>query len=315
MIDFISATKCMNKDSPNLSNCKWISTNKSGWERWELMWYKPMKVFWHPDNRLLKIEGSIPYFIQGHNFTFDKTDFVDGINILQSLLGVELWDAYLNEFEHGVIIQVEGMPSDYIKYHSALKPSKLKECINGNNKGEGKWWEGGTITLKMYNPKTNFHHKVGLKQRTDIEGYDPNMNYLKFEAHYNKPHLLNCGRGLILDDLRRDEKLSTLDSMLVTQYQLLQPMKTLLKPNDKGELKYISIVTMKLVEVLLNQGLTISQAQKEVYRFMDEFECLSKTDKDKRKQTARKIFKSLQVADKSEWDLTEKLEEALAIEQ
>lgn len=315
MIDFISATKCMNKDSPNLSNCKWISTNKSGWERLELMGHKPMKVLWHPDNGLLKIEGSIPYFVQGHNFTFDKCGFIDGINHLQSLLDVELWDAYLNEFEHGVIIQVEGKPSDYIKYHSALKPSKLKECINGNNKGEGKWWEGGTINLKMYNPKANFHHKVGLKQRTDIAGYNPSMNYLKFEAHYNKPHLLNGGRGLIVEDLQKDEKLSMLDSMLLTQYHQLEPMKTLLKPNDKGELKYQALITMKLVEVLLNQGFTISQAQKEVYRFMDEFKCLSKPDKDKRKQTARKVFKSLQVSEQSEWDLTEKLEEALVLEQ
>lgn len=311
MIDFISATKCLYKDTPNLSNCKWISTNTSGWERFELMGQKAMKVLWKPSDGLLKIEGSIPYFVQGHNFSFDKSGYIDGINLLQCLLDVGLWDAWLNEFEHGVIFPVDGKPVDYIKYHSALKHSRLRECINGNDKGNGKWWEGSAFDVKMYNPKANFQHKVGYKQRRDIEGYNPDMEYLKFEAHYNKPHLLNAGRDLLVEDLQCPDCLSNLHTLLLSKYQLLHPMKTLIKPTDKGQLKYQELVTMKLVEVLMNQGMTISEAQREVYRFMDEFDCLTKPDKDKRKATARSVFGRLQESEKSQWDLTEKIEEAL----
>lgn len=127
MIDFISATKCLDKDSPNLSKCKWISSNMVGWDRYEIMGQKPMKVLWKPMSGLLKVEGSIPYFLQGHNFSFDVAGYVKAIGYLQELLGVGLWDACLNEFEHGVVIPVEGKPSDYIRYHSALPSSRLKE--------------------------------------------------------------------------------------------------------------------------------------------------------------------------------------------
>lgn len=314
MIDFISATKCLYKDTPNLSNCKWLSTNTSGWERYELMGKRAMKVSWKPADALLKVEGSIPYFLQGHNFSFDRSAFVDGIDILQSILEVELWDAWLNEIEHGVIFPVDGKPADYIKYHSALKQSKLRECINGNDRGNGKWWNGRDADIKMYNPKANFHHKVGYKQRKDINGYNPKMDYLKFEVHYNKPYLLNGGRDLLLEDLQSPDCLSRLHTLLLNHYRLLYPMKTLIKPTDKGQLKYQEIVTMKLVEVLMNQGLTIPEAQREVYRFMDEFRCLSKPDKDKRKATARSVFGRLHESDMSQWDLEEKIEEALAKE-
>lgn len=311
MIDFISATKCLYKDSPNLSNCKWISTNRSGWDRYEIMGQKPMKVFWKESDGLLKIEGSIPYFVQGHNFTFDRAGYRSGIDTLQSILDVDLWDAWLNEFEHGVVFQVEGNPADYIKYHSAPSQARLRECINGNDKGNGKWFVGSANNLKIYNPKSNFQHKVGYKKRDDIEGYDSALNYLKFEAHYKKPHLLNGGKDLLVQDLQSDDCLMLLHKTLLEQYHLLHPMKTLIKPTDKGNMKYQELVTMKLVEVLMNQGKTIPEVKKDLYRFMDEFECLSKSNKDKRKATARRVFAGLKESDVSQWDLTAKIEEAL----
>ena len=91
-------------------------------------------------------------------------------------------------------------------------------------------------------------------------------------------------------------------------------MRTLLKPTDKGDLKYQEIVTRQLVEVLMNQGMSIQEARKELYRFMDGFDCLSKSNKDKRKETARKVFKGLQESETSQWDLCQKIEQALAQE-
>lgn len=314
MIDFISATKCLDKDSPNLSNCNWISSNVVGWDRYEIIGQKPMKVLWKPMGGLLKVEGSIPYFLQGHNFSFDVGGYVEAIGYLQELLGVGLWDACLNEFEHGVVFPVEGKPADYIRYHSSLPSSRLKECVNGNDRGSGKWWKGDFADLKIYDPKVNLHHKVGMKQRMGIAGYDPDLRYLKFEAHYKKPHLLNQGVNLSVEDLQCPERLAMLNDMLLSQYQLLHPMKTLIKPTDKGELKYQELITRQLVEVLMNQGMSIQDAKKEVFRFMDGFDILSTKDKDNRKAMARKIFNGLKESEVSQWDLTAKIEQALASE-
>jgi hypothetical protein len=258
--------------------------------------------------------GSVSYFYQGHNFSFGRDEYIDAINALQSLLDVGLWDAILNEFEQGVIVPVDSNPVDYIKNHSVLPKSKLKESINGKNNGHGKWWEDQDVVLKMYDPKYNFRYKVGLARRKDIVGYDPDLDYLKFESHYKAPQKLVNNGYLSLEDLQCPDRILHLNDVLLSQYQRLYPMKTLIKPTDKGSLKYQEIVTMKLVEVLMNQGMNIYGAQKEVYRFMDQFECLSKPDKDKRKATARKVFAGLQVADVSQWDLSADIEEVLAHE-
>ena len=52
--------------------------------------------------------------------------------------------------------------------NSSLLSSRLKECINGNDGGSGKWWKGDFADLKMYDPKVNLHHKVEKKQRMGI---------------------------------------------------------------------------------------------------------------------------------------------------
>ena len=311
MIDFISATKCLYKDSPNLSNCKWLSVNLKGEEIYELMGQKPMKVIWKPSEKLITIKGSLPYFLQGHNFSFDKNCFIESINLLQSLLGIGLWDAWLNEFEHGVIFPIDGNPIDYIRNHSTPKRSKLDACINGKDKGNGKWWKGSACDLKLYNPKSNLKNKVRIHKRTDIESFDPKENYLKFEVHYSQPHKLNDGRHLLIEDLQTPYWQNHLGELLLEQYKLLQPMKTLVKPTDKVGIKFQELVTMKLVEVEMNQGKTIHEIQKEMYRFMDEFTCLSKSNKDKRKATARRVFGGLKESEISQWDLTTRIEVAL----
>ena len=275
---------------------------------------KPMSVFWKPSDGLLKLEGSIPYFIQGHNFSFDRARYIEAIQYIQGLLDVGLWDALLNEFEYGVVFPVEGKPSDYIRNHSAQSSSRLRECLNGRDRGNGKWWVSQLVNLKMYDPKANLHYKVAKAHRYEIDGYDSELNYLKFEAHYNKPHLLNGGLGLSVEDLQCPKSVSKLNAMLLSQYQLLHPMRTLLKPTEKGDLKYQEIVTRQLVEMFMNQGISIQEAKKELYRFMDGFDCLTKSDKDKRKETARKVFKGLKESEISQWDLAQKIELALAQE-
>ena len=311
MIDYISATKCLHKDSPNLSNCKWVSSNEMGIDRYQIIGQKPMNVLWNPSVSLLTIEGSIPYFAQGHNFSFDRHHYIEAIQYMQALLDVGLWDAWLNEFEYGVVFPVQGKPTDYIRNHIAGTSSRLKECINGRDNGKGKWWVSPSVDLKIYDPKANLRGKVKLIDRASIVGYNPELEYLKFEAHFNKPHLLNAGVNLSVEDLQCPDRLASLNDILVSQYKLLHPMRTLLKPTDKGELKYQELITRQLVEVLMNQGMSIQDAKKEIYRFMDGFDCLTKPDKDKRKETARKVFKGLQESEKSQWDLTEQINEAL----
>lgn len=276
-----------------------------------------MEVHWNPEVGLLRVKGSLPYFIQGHNFAFSNKDFVESVEVLSNLLGVGLWNAGLDAFEYGVIFPVEGKPSDFIRNHYA--PKKAHLCMNerGKDKGCFRWWEDSSESIKLYDAGKNIKMKQGMKAREVIEdsGYNPECEYLKFEVHFKKPHLLNNGRDLTLEALQNPQFLQSLSSILMEQYHLLKPMKTLVQASSKKDLSALDCAISCYVETLLNQGLPVEDAKSRLYDFINQQPVLSKQDKDSRKATIRKAFGKLQESSESQWDLTHKIEDALALEQ
>lgn len=315
MIDHIDFSKCLYKDTPKLVYCNPYpcKLNQYGWETYTLEGCKEMQIHWRPDAQILQIRGSLPYFLKGHNFTFGIDEFVESIDILQSLLDVGLWDASLKSFEYGAIMQVPLKPELYIKNHTALPKSKLNENYRGKDKGAGKWWDCPQVILKMYDAGKNIEMKQGLKEREVIveEGYDPEDFYLKFEAHFLKPHLLNGGRDIFVEDLQNPDWVSVLDEILIKQYKLLKPMADLIEPTDKKNYTALDVVVGEYAKVLMNEGKPLEEAKKQIYAKINQAECLSKPDKDARKQTIRKAFSKLQEAEQSKWDLSPMLDDAL----
>ena len=318
MIDFIEATQYQYKDSPNLGHCKAFpcKLNQYGWETYTLQGCKEMEVHWNPELGALRVKGSLPYFIQGHNFTFSNVAFVEGVGILQNLLGVGLWDAVLDAFEYGCIFPVEGKPADYIRNHNALPKAHLYMNERGRDKGAFRWWEDSSKALKLYDAGKNIKMKQGLKAREVIEecGYNPELQYIKFELHHKKPHLLNRGRNLVLEDLQDPDFLKQLAGTLIEDYHQLQPMRTLIQPTNKKDLSALDIAVSVYVEDLMNQGLPVEEAKRKIYSFINQSPALERQDKDARKATFRKAFGKLQESGSSQWDLTHKIEDALAVE-
>ena len=275
-----------------------------------------MQVHWHPELRVLKVKGSLPYFLQGHNFSFSSSDYVEGIGILQDLIGVGLWDAEINTFEYGCVFPIDGKPADYIRNHNALPNTHLYMNERGKYKGAFRWWENPTRDLKMYDAKKNIMLKQNMKTREAIAecGYNPELQYLKFELRHKKPHLLNGGRILVLYDLQNPDFLHQLSGTLIDQYHMLKPVRTLVQPTCKKNLSALDIVASRYVESLINCGFPIEEAKKNIYAYTNRLGCLDKRDKDSRKATIRRVFGKMQETEESHWDLTHKIEEALAVE-
>ena len=274
-----------------------------------------MEVHWHPDTGRLKVKGSLPYFIKGHNFTCSYQDFVEGVEVLQNLLQVPLWGAEVDCFEYGTICPVKDKPALYIRNHFAPASSRLNLNERGKDKGAFRWWSDAEKSLKLYDPGKNLKTKQDLKAREVIrdEGYDPQQNYIKFEVHHRKPYNLQ-GRTIKVEDLQNPQFIEFLNCNLIENYHKLKPMRTLLPAQDKKNLSALDIAVSVYVEDLLNQGIPVEDARKKVYQFINRAECLSQQDKDSRKATIRKAFSKLQESDKSKWDLTEDLEKALDAE-
>ena len=315
MVDYIEISNSLHKGTPNLTLCNRYTCrmNDFGYETYEVEGCKRMQFLWNPQTKIYQLKGTLPYFLKGHNFSFSREEYIESIELLQDILQVGLWDAAFNVLEYGAIFSVEKSPKDYIKNHTAKKKSRLNENLRGKDKGSGKWWSCPEVILKMYDAGKNIQMKQKTPNRTIIEsdGYNPNMNYLKFEAHYRKPFLLNGCRDILVEDLQNPQGIQQMNETLLSQYHLLNPMRELLKPTNKKELSATDIVVREFVKELINDGKTIGQAQEQIYQSIREADCLNQPDKDSRRRTIKEAFKKLQEAEDSEWDLTSRIQESL----
>lgn len=238
---------------------------------------------------------------------------MESIDLIQSLLGVGLWDASVDAFEYGAIVLVPNSPALYVKNHTASPKARLNENLRGKDKGAGKWWDNTSVILKMYDASKNIQMKQGLITREVIaqEGYDSRADYLKFEAHFKKPFLLNGGRNILAEDLQNPKWIDKLDNILIQQYKQLEPMKELVKPTNKKDYSALDVVVGEYAKALMNEGKPLGVAKKQIYSAINQAECLAKCDKDARKRIVKKAFDKLQEVEQSQWDITQLLEEKL----
>lgn len=277
-----------------------------------------MQVWHNPQTGSLKIEGSLPYFLNGHNFAFTRNELVQAVDIIDSMLGgVGLWGAILNKFENGIIVPVEAKPKDYIAKHYADSCTKLHKVLNEKYGGKFVMWQKEGEDIKLYDAGANILMKQGMARREIIEsaGWNPEGYYLKCEVRYTKPDWLNRNKPVVLESLQNESFLTMLKGNLMDQYHLLSPSKTLVIPSDKKNFTSLDAVLFTLAEAVMNvQGLPLKEAKKLIYGTINQADCLSKADKDARKAQIRKAFSKLEECPESKWDLTSRLEDALQAE-
>lgn len=317
MIDYISATTSFDgKDIKFLSHSlQFDAQYSSGWQKYWLDGCKKLAVWIHSEFKLLRIEGSVAYYWQGHNFSFDKRDFVLAIRHINNVLGVNIWNAYIDCFEYGVIMEVAMRPKEYITHHSADPHSKLQTYEKSKDNGNFKLWEDKNVKLKMYDAGHNIMMKQGKDKRQIIReaGWSDEGDFLKWEAHYLKPECLNKGVALRLHQLVNPDWQNIFKEDLYSQYKRLIPMRGIITPKTKKELSTADILVLTMAEVSFNEGRTIEELKKILYSRINSFpdEVLSKSDKDIRKAQIRKLLAKIKEADESIYDISDQIQKVL----
>lgn len=319
MIDYIKATKHLqSKDNPFLGHCTFEAGYSSGWERYYIQGCEKLNIWYNPSIPLLKLEGSIMYYWQGHNFTYNKRDFVSAIKQIGTTLHLNLWDAMIEIFEYGTILEVQTKPKEYIQHHTAAPKEGLSMNEKAKDKGNFRWYDDKNVSLKMYDASRNIQYKQGLKRKSIIEesGWNPEGEYLKWEAHYLKPEILNHGKGILLADLVNPNWENVFKEDLYLQYKRLIPMKSILTPNKKSELSTADIIVLQLVESCINEGKNLQEVKKMLYARINSISdgILTKADKDSRKRQIKALLEKIKEEPESKWDLSAKLEEVLKVE-
>lgn len=311
MIDYVSAIKYQCKDSLFLGHCKPYSCrlNDSGWETYHLDGCEKMEVQYKPDVGL-KIQGSLPYFLNGHNFTFSNEEFVQAIELINSLLGnVGLWESVVTTFEYGVIMPVEQKPKEYILNHFATPKSKYKQVSNAKYNGKFTYWHKPFSDLKLYDAGANILMKQNLSRRGVLEdaGWNPQGNYLKCEVRHLNP-LKTMGYPVQLETLQNQSFISNLKQNLMEQYHLLETSRSVVMPTDKKDFFSLDAVLITLIEMT---GMPVEQVKKMIYKTINQAECLNISDKKKRKEQINDKIKKIVVSPESRYDLTNRIQEAL----
>lgn len=316
MIDYISATTSFeSKDNIFYTHLQEDASYKSGWRKYYLQGCKKLAVWINPSLQLMRLEGSISYYWQGNNFSFDRKQFVEAINHIKGLLHIDLWKSTINAFEYGVIMQVQMKPKEYIKHHYSAPKEKLEQDEKTKDKGKFRWWRDKNVSLKMYDAGRNMEMKTGGNRRNIIRqaGLEEEGEYLKLEAHYLRPECLNKGRGLYLYNLVNSDWHSNFKEDLYLQYKRLIPMKGIITPQDKKDLTTAGILIITMVEEAVNEGRTIEQVKKAIYDKINSIanHILTKPDKDFRKAQVRKLLSNIKGATESIYDLSNELQKAL----
>lgn len=316
MIDFISIIMPIQqgKDMPFFGHCQIVASYPdTGTTRYRLKGCEGLDIFC--SSQMLTLQGSIMYYWQGHNFTYSPEAFISAINHISHLLQVDLWNSIVKVFEYGVIMEVETKPKEYIQHHKAKPNEKLNQSINEKDNGNFSRWNDKNVSLKMYDASRNIKMKQSMSRREIIAeaGWKPEGEYLKWEAHYLKPNVLNHGKSVKLANLVNPDWQNIFKEDLYLQYQRLIPMASIIEPTNKADLKTASIIALVLAEDSLNSNKTLQEVKKMLYARINSFpdEVLSKSDKDSRKRQIKAILDKMQEAEGSKWDLSQKLAEAL----
>lgn len=321
MIDYIKAIKTYSdKDTINWHHLQHKTTyHDSGWSMYSLKGCKDLDVEIHSANKWLRIKGSIAYYWQGHNYQFSKADFRVAMNHIGRLIGVDMWNAEVILFEYGVIMPVEKKPKDYIHNHSALPKEKLLMKEKPEDKGTFRRWDDKCVTLKMYDAGKNIKQKQGKPMMEILSelGWCYDDYYLKFESRYLKPKYLNKGKGLELGDLVNSDWDDVFKEDLYIQYKRLFPMRSIIYPKNKKDLCTADILALSYAEEVMKGGTTIDGLRKVLYARINAIpvEILSKQDKDARKRQIKALLGKLKESEMSEWDLSEKIQQALSVDE
>lgn len=316
LIDFIKASGIFSgKDTPFFGNLQFKKEiNDRFFYSTTGALRRPIEIIYHPESGMMTFKGSVMYFTRGHNFTFNRSEFNEGINYIGQLLqiGKKIWDMQIDEIECGVIIEVDKPPKEYIKHHREGKGMNM--IIDHANKNNFRGFDDPFAFRKVYDAGRNIQLKQSIKGQRKLiekEGWDKDTNYFKFEVHYKKPHLLNNGVALLLHDIVTDKWDDIFSSDVIDQYNLLHKMKQIIPPSDKSDFHVQDILAIELVENMIMEGMTLDEVRKSLYNRINASDILSKTDKDARKASIRKLFQKMTLEKKSSWDLSDQIKSAL----
>lgn len=160
--------------------------------------FTPIDVFWSEYFRTLTISGSLPWYSQGHNLSFDLLQMESVIHELSCKIDVDLFSAGVKSFEVSKIISVEREPIDYLTNHFELRG--FNRILDRTSLYYNRYTRKGRkdLTLKFYDATSN---AIAKKM-----SYQPSDHLIKAELKAHNPAKL-FDQTLTIYDLIEDHSI------------------------------------------------------------------------------------------------------------
>lgn len=297
--------KHLGKDTISLAYLELESRYKSGWDKYTLQGVNAIEVWLNPCVNKLKIRGSIPYFMQGHNFTSSPDLLEQAFLFIQDQLSTYLFDAEVKKLEFGQIIEVSQKPEVIFSHHHNYKRSPLTRYKHGLVHVDN------GFKLKLYNAKQNLVLKTSKDLRHGLiksHVFNPKSEYIKVESH-----ITNLPKSLGINDINTTDLLDKdfwdyCNEDLARKYSYITKTGNHRLPMKK---KDINSSTMPLL-VLADKGKQYGfNPETELKQLLQSFpdELLNIHDKKARLRQLKQNLNKIMSSELSNYDLTTAIKE------
>jgi hypothetical protein len=302
-LDYIEIAKFLNKDKLCFDYLQW-NASYDGAERYYFDRCNKLEVWLIKASNQAIIKGSIPYFINGHNFYASNKDWIEGLEYLQGCLNVNIFDGLIRCFEFGTIQEVPFSEVDFLRNHIKAKGMHTKEYHKGNIL-TGKEFEASALKIKLYDVQRNIRNKLNKPIREELSkvyAWDKDKHYIKLENHYKKPEAHFKG-NVFLNELLSPSFQQVLKFGLLTSYNSIMKTGNTVIPSHKADINAGTIPLMILKELEAVYNFNTEELIRGKIKSIPE-EVFSSADRKARLRTISDNLKKISLQGQSKYDIS-----------
>ena len=298
MVDYIEIELLLNGKGFMADNLKFYS--KTAWNTFNYklnVGCRDLDVSYNVECDILRVSGSLPYFLNGHNIHFSQEELEQSIDLISSLLGVNIWEGVVTAFEYGLVGETEHHYKSVLDAHAKLKGCKLAIYDHGRQFASRR----GKFRLKLYNPWKNTPNKMtkAVREQLRQDGFIPNDRTIKLEVHIKNAKIVNNGdypsvKMLVLPGFQKVCK-----DFLRQRYDDIEKTKPMVIPSDKKVADSLGIALCAYAD---GENEWAEKVLSRINTFPDKV--LSASDKQQRRRIIRKKIDQL-TNERSDFDLGE----------
>lgn len=306
-LDYIEITKFTGKDKPNLTYLQKEAIYPNA-ERYSFQGCKKIEIWNYPERNQFTLKGSIPYFINGHNYFSILKDWIEGIDYISNCVNQNLYSGIIDCVEFGTIQEISFPENAFLRNHIKIPGMQSKEYLQGHII-TGKEFISPSLKVKLYDSNRNIKSKLDKSLQEELSrnwGWDREKHYIKIENHYKKPEAHFRG-NVYLNEILSSGFQNQLRIELISTYKRIMKTGNAILPEKKADINAGTIPLIILKELESVYHFKIEDMLKAKLKEIPE-DILSPADRKARLKILRDNLKKISISGKSEFDISELLE-------